>query len=244
MKHMKTSALLPIAAAALACALALASPAPALADHMAGDDGWTVTYTASGTIESSYSGTEVQDSVGTLQPGDDITLTITLANASASDVDWYMWNTILKSLEDGTSAAGGAYTYVLTYRTSSGETKDLYDSDRVGGDSAPEGTPEGLHGVDDALKDYFFLETMPAGTSGVVTLVVALDGESQGNGYQKALADLQMRFAAEAAGSGVVATGDERELRSYYIAMIAAGAVFLALAVFGLAARRRKGGDR
>ena len=78
----------------------------------------------------------------------------------------------------------------------------------------------------------------------MVTLVVALDGESQGNGYQKALADLQMRFAAEAAGSGVVATGDERELRSYYIAMIAAGAVFLALAVFGLAARRRKGGDR
>lgn len=223
-----------------ALAFALCAPVTAMADHLTGGDGWTVTFTKDGTVESSFKTGDIQDSVGNLQPGDDMTLHITLTNASSNEVAWYMYNTIVKSLEDGTAASGGAYTYELTYAPSQGAVQELYSSNRVGGDGASAGAPEGLHGVNSALKDYFFLETMPAGGKGTVTLLVKLDGESQGNGYQSTLADLQMRFAAEVvSGKTVVSTGDKTSFTLYYAIMLAAGAVFLILAFIGFMGHRK-----
>ena len=105
-------------------------------------------------------------------PGDDITFTITLKNSSGKTADWYVLNEIVNSLEDTQKkAAGGAYSYLLTYAPSAGTPVTLFDSNKVGGE-LKENEPEGLHGVDTALKNYIALETMRTGKSGVVTLKV------------------------------------------------------------------------
>lgn len=229
-----------IFAFALILALLLSLSSAVFADHLKGSDNWTVTFTTAGKINSNFTTGAIQDAVSTLQPGDDITISIKLKNQYKDPVNWYMMNTIIKSLEDGTSAAGGAYSYVLTYTAATGKTTELYNSDHVGGELGSSKAPEGLHSVDEALKEYFFLEAMPRGDQGEVTLTVALDGETQGNSYQNTLADLRMRFAAElSTGKTVVKTGDETKLTPYYAAMVVSGVVFLALAIDGLLQKRR-----
>ena len=221
--------------------LTLSISATAFGEHYDGAAGWTVTFTSDAKMESNFSSGSVQDAVSTLQPGDDVTLTITLANKHKEDVNWYMKNTIIKSLEDSTTASGGAYTYVLSYSGSDGST-ELYNSDRVGGNLGTKTAPEGLHEVDTALKDYFFLETMPSGGTGKVTLTVTLEGETQGNDYQKTLADLTMQFAAELTPTRtVVRTGDTTSFNAYYIGMGITGLLLLALAVDGLVQKRKAG---
>ena len=66
----------------------------------------------------------------------------------------------------------------------------------VGGDSVSQ-AGEGLHEATDALKDWFYLDTLESGQNGVLTLHIMLDGETQGNDYQDTLAELKMRFAIE-----------------------------------------------
>ena len=81
-----------------------------------------------------------------------------------------------------------------------------------------------------------FLERMDSGKSGVVTLYVALDGESQDNSYQNAEADLQLRFAVEVVPTEdvVVATGDVPvKLSPMYIGMGVSGVAVLLLAIDG-----------
>ena len=78
----------------------------------------------------------------------------------------------------------------------------MFDSDTVGGeydsvDDMLTHMGEGLHSATNALKDYFYLDTIHNGEGGYITLEVALDGETQGNDYQDTLADLQMNFAVE-----------------------------------------------
>ena len=114
-----------------------------------------------------------------------------------------MRNEVLYSLEDRSTnkeTSGGAYTYRLVYTDKDGEVNTLFDSDTVGGESADDTISrmgEGLKSATNALKDYFYLDTLAKGAGGVVTLEVALDGETQGNHYQDTLADLQMDFAVE-----------------------------------------------
>ena len=228
-------------AALLVLVMMLCLTATAFAEHLTGANGWTVTFTSEGKIASNFSSGSIQDAVSALQPGDDITLTVTLANEYKDSVDWYMMNTILKALEDGTAAAGGAYAYVLTYTGTSG-TNELYNSDRVGGELGGSTAPEGLHEVNDALKDYFYLETMNKGGTGTVTLKVTLDGDTLNNGYQGTLADLRMRFAAEITPTRtVVVTGDSTNFKPYYIGMSVAGLLALVLAVDGMVQRKKAG---
>lgn len=91
-------------------------------------------------------------------------------------------------------------TYRLAYTNKDGEKETLFDSDTVGGESTNDVISrmgEGLRGATNALKDYFYLDTLAHGDGGMITLEVALDGETQGNDYQDTLADLQMNFAVE-----------------------------------------------
>ena len=129
------------------------------------------------------------------------------------------------------------------YKASNGKTRELYNSNKVGGqlpDDAPEDTPEGLHGVNDALAEYFFLESMPSKKSGTVTLTVKMEGNSQGNRYQDTDGWLRMRFAAMPTESRtIVKVGDDTNRMPYYVAMGVSGAALLALAIVGT--RRRKG---
>jgi hypothetical protein len=93
-----------------------------------------------------------------------------------------------------------------------GQENVIYDSTVVGGEEeSPAG--KGLHQVDNSQDGYYFLDELSNGESGVVDLTISLDGETQGNSYQDALAQLQMNFAVEKArksggGSSHKSSGD------------------------------------
>ena len=95
------------------------------------------------------------------------------------------------------------------------------------------------------------LETMKTGASGVVTLKVALDGETQGNSYQKTLADLEMSFAVEERADApttkyiIVRTGDMTNMTPYYTLALVSGIGLLGLtAVYAYGTKRRVKGKR
>lgn len=223
--------------------LILTLPLAVYADHLSGGSGWTVEFTKDEKLESNFSSSSIADAARGLQPGDDLTVTIRLINSSGKTADWYMLNEIIRSLEDTqTNAAGGAYSYLLTYAPSVGQLVTLYDSETVGGELNGS-EPEGLNEVDSALKNYMALETMRSGNSGTVTLKVSLDGETQGNSYQDSLADLRMRFAVELTPIGkIIKTGDESmNVSPFYIGMAVSGLLFLVLAVDGLRQRKKQG---
>jgi len=181
----------------LLAALTFGGALTAQAETSYGGDDWKVTFTSGNTLESSFKTADVNDAVYGLQPGDNVIISMRLENENEVSTDWYMTNKVLSSLEDSRAgASGGAYTYILTYTDHLGNVEALFSSDTVGGESNGEGGV-GLHGATSALEDYFYLDTLERGQSGVVTLEVALDGETQGNGYQNTLADLQMNFAVE-----------------------------------------------
>jgi hypothetical protein len=208
----------------------------AFAEHQYGGSGWAVTYTEKGKLTSNFAG-KIDSSSAMLQPGDDITFTVTVRNNYSTDASWYMSNDILRSLEDSSAIAhGGAYTYTLSY---SGRSTPLFDSNTVGGE-IPSSAGEGLHGVDSALKNYFYLDTLSPGQSATITLKVSLDGETQGNAYRNTLARLEMNFAVERMDgtSKIVKTGDDTRLAPLYIVMTVSGLLLMWLAVLSMRERR------
>ena len=228
----------------LILALMMTISLTAFADHLVGGSGWKVEFTTEDKLVSNFKSSSIADAASGLQPGDDLTITISVVNASKKTADWYVLNQIVKSLEDSSVASGGAYSYRLEYTDSKGVKNTIYDSDTVGGELKGS-EPEGLHGVESALKNYIALETMKPGKSGVLTLTVALDGESQGNSYQNTMADLQIQFAVEITPEGkIIKTGDESiKLAPFYIVMAASGLLFLVLAVDGLRQRKKQRGE-
>lgn len=158
------------------------------------------TFTTGKKLDSNFKTKDMYNQFAGMQPGDYTDIAIDIKNENSNTVDWYMTNKVLKTLEDTREAdalSGGAYTYILTYKNkNSGEEKTLFSSDVVGGDDvSPAG--EGLHEATDALDEWFYLDTLSKDDGGVLTLRVALDGETQGNDYQDTLAELQMQFAVE-----------------------------------------------
>ena len=186
---------------AMAAALILCrSGITAHAEDYTGEKGWKVEFTGE-KMESNFQSSALSDAVYALQPGDSVTLSLTLKNADSQNTDWYMTNEVLASLEDSQGAAGGgAYTYRLAYTGSTGEENILYSSESVGGEK-DSGAGTGLHEATDNLEEFFYLDRLASGEGGTVTLKVVLDGETQGNTYQNTLASLQMNFAVEKAGA-------------------------------------------
>ena len=184
---------------ALAACLFWCGGAAVQAEEYTAGDGWKTWY-ADGKMNSNFDSSDVAGSVSSLLPGDQVTIELGLENQDRKSTDWYMTNEVLSSLEDSQEAAsGGAYTYILTYTDSEGEVTTLYSSDSVGGEKNG-GTGEGLHEA--ALSDYFYLDRLDSGKSGKVSLTVALDGETNGNGYQNTLARLRLMFAADPVTGG------------------------------------------
>ena len=189
-----------IACFALAGLVALGNAVPAHAEDYKGGEGWKVEFTGDG-MESNFQSSALSDAVYALQPGDSVMLSLALVNGDSQGTDWYMTNEVLSSLEDSQSMAnGGAYAYRLAYTNSLGEETVLYSSENVGGEKNTE-AGEGLREATDSLDEFFYLDRLEAGGSGMVTLEVVLDGETQGNTYQNTLASLQMNFAVEKAGA-------------------------------------------
>lgn len=226
----------------LALILTVSLQTAVFAEHQDGGSDWSVTFTSDGKINNNLP--PISEAISGLQPGDDVTFTIKMINNHKEKVDWYMLNAILQSLEDETVASGGAYTYVLSYQTSAGLDRELYNSETVGGDNPVDPSVEGLHGVDSELKNYFYLESMPSGGTGVITLNVALEGETQGNRYWDTQAKLRMRFAAELTQTKtIVKTGDETNTLPYVIGMGVSGILILLLAIDGVKRRKKTGGQ-
>ena len=218
----------------------------ASAEALAGD----VTFTAGAKmVEENFN---VDQVFNALEPGDSATYTVYVHNQHPQTTRWYMSNEVLKSLEESAAAGkilGGAYSYKLTW-AGPGGSQVIYDSTSdnaehvnfVGGDYGFEDRI-GLHEATDNLEEFFFLDTLNSGESGVVTLTVSLEGETQGNIYQNTAARIQMNFAVElkdAGGKTAVKTGDENNLTPYYIGMVVAGLLFLYLALDALTDRMYK----
>jgi hypothetical protein len=195
-----------------------------------------------GTVE--YNGTKLVSDLNDLnaylsgmEPGDSVQLTVTLKNSSGKDADFWMENRTLQSFEDNNKAAGGAYTYILSYNG-----KELYNNASVGGDVADDIAEKGgLYEATEALKDFFFLDTLKNGDSAKVTLYVALDGLTQGNSYFDALSKVNLKFAVEDHAE-VIVTGDRTNTLPFFIALAASGIALVAVLI--LVIRRRKGGNR
>ncbi len=155
---------------------------------------WKVTFTGK-EMTSNFTSADIQDSVRGIEPGDEINISIQLENSYNGEADWWMENRVLKSLEDNSVAKGGAYTYELIYTDSKGSENTIFSSDTVGGEDTTAGV--GLYEAHEVLKDYFYLETMGADTASSLRLHIVLDGETQTNSYQDALAELTVNFAVE-----------------------------------------------
>lgn len=230
---------------------------PAYAKTFYGDSSWNVTFTQDKEMVSSFKTSDLDDVILGMQPGDNAIITLSLKNGHSVTTNWYMTNKVLDSLEDDSlTASGGAYTYRLVYTGHDGTENVLFDSDTVGGEHVSQ-AGEGLNEATDALKDYFYLDTLAFGESGSITLEVALDGETQGNDYQDTLADLQMNFAVElnetapstntttsprpsTGKTAPVYTGDETDLLPFIIAAAVSGILLLVFAVYSLKSRKQQ----
>ncbi len=173
----------------------ICAPAAARAETLTSER--NISFTSDNKLSEDRSAADMNSAVYELQPGDDITITLNLKNDNASAANWYMTNEVLQSLEEtaGSGASGGAYEYELIYTDPAGAREVLFTSDTVGGENS--GSRVGLKAATSGLEDFLYLDTLSPGQRGVVTLRVALDGETQGNDYQNTLASLQMNFAVD-----------------------------------------------
>ena len=148
-------------------------------------------------MKSSFDSKQVAVSVSEMEPGDAVNFKVKIASKADFETNWYMSNTVLSSLEESQKKKKKwGYTYTLTYTDDNGDVTVLYDSDNVGGEKDST-VGVGLNEATDSLDEFFYLSTLNEGESGVVDLIVSLDGESQGNIYQDTLAALMMNFAVE-----------------------------------------------
>ncbi len=234
--------------------LVLASAAAAYADDREGAAGWQVTFDGK-KMDDNFTAAEMKDEINSLEPGDTVELTVTVKNTFDGQADWYMANKVTEILEKDNSIDGGIYDYLLTYTNKkTKKTTTLYSSEKFGGT----GKNPGLSGATQSLDEYFYLDRLGSGESGVVKLKVALDGETLTNNYQGTDAELRMDFAAEliredagnnggrseSSGSGnrreVIKTGDQSRVLVYVVMMLGAGLVLLLLAVLRMRKEREE----
>ena len=167
------------------------------ADDYTGGDDWSVDWDGTD-MTSTFETGQINDLLSEMQPGDTLTVDVAINNSAKEEADMWLKNDVVNSFEDNEKASGGAYTYKLTYKNTDGSDIILYASETVGGEDPDEEAGAGLYQADSATEEFFYLERMPAGKSGTVTLEVSLDGETQGNIYQNTMAKLELTFAAEA----------------------------------------------
>ena len=246
----------------LILAFILLAPIPVKAadtDFSGNSTKWKVRFTNDKKMVSTFDSDSFDDVINRMQPGDSVIFTVDLKNNNKESTLWYMSNEVLKSLEDANNtASSGAYEYILTYINSSGKAKEIYNSNTVGGEDEDGTIEDSLKGLNEAtnnLEDYFYLDTFKKGQGGKVTLQVALDGETQGNGYQDTRAELQMNFAVELDNQankknkknnkrGTVAkTGDDTNLNLYFILAAIAGAGMLAIGGYSIKVRKEEEDD-
>ena len=153
---------------------------------------WSVTYNGSG-FTSTYDASNA--TISDAMPGDTIEYTVEYINGSSEAAVFYMNADVVKTLEEGAEASGGAYSYKITTNTSD---TPIFDSETVGGDAT---AVVGLDQVNGKEGAYFSLGEVAVGKSGKVTVSISLDGNSQTNSYMDTLAEIELKFGAESATS-------------------------------------------
>ncbi|MCM1025825.1 MAG: hypothetical protein NC432_05290 [Roseburia sp.] len=158
----------------------------------------SVTFTGENRLDSNNT-TDLASTIGSMQPGDDLVITIDVKNESSLTANYYMTNQVLQSLEETQSAnaSGGSYEYTLIYQASDGTETELFRSTSLGGEGTTVDGRVGLKGATSGLEEYISLETLAPGKSGQLKLTVLLDGVTQGNDYQNTAARLQFNFAVD-----------------------------------------------
>lgn len=217
------------------------------------DTNWKVTFTNEDEMEQNFSASSFADNLQGFQPGDTATFKVKVQNNNKAQTEWYMENEVINSLEDlskNSETGGGAYTYALSYKGSNGKDVEFYNSEDktaggnplIGGEDFNKDAGEGLHQATQGLEDWFYMDTLKKGESGVVTLSIKFDGESQVNDYQDTFAAVNMNFAVEKTPTvpdepgDIVKTGDASHMILWAIVGLAA----ILLGLFVLIAGRRK----
>ncbi len=242
----------------LAGIMVFASSFQTFAEDRVGKSGWQVSFDGN-KMSNNFTPADMDNEIYSLLPGDTIELTISIKNTFNGQADWYLENKVLETLEmteddngnEKQKASGGAYDYLLTYTDSSGDTTPLYSSEKFGGEGKYEGKGIGLERASEALDDWFYLERLSNGGTGVIKLKVALDGETLVNDYQDTLAALQMNFATELVQPGttartqtpgrnreIIKTGDQSRIILYILLAMGSGLLLLLLAFMRM--RREK----
>lgn len=196
-------------------------------------------------ITSDFDSSTLAKQIGNLQPGDSVNFSVAFKNESSDEVNLYMLNDVLDSLEElngensgGKEPKNGAYTYVLSY-TSDGDgiAETIFSNDSVGGDRKATVPLTGLHQATNATGEYFYLTHLKKNQSAKVHLRIKLDPETENNSYMDTDAKVKVSFAVEKAKkppkttppADTPKTGDYLNMRTL-ITLICA-AVLLALVV-------------
>ena len=230
------------------------------AEHYYGAEGWEVSFDGKEMI-SNFTDTQMTDTIREIQPGDDVLFQVNLKNQYSVATDWYMTNEVISTLEESVNVAeGGAYSYLLKYYDVNGKETILYDSEVVGGEEDTTLEGEGLHQATNALEEYYYLDRIENGETGLITLLVALEGETQGNDYQDTLAQLKMNFAVELVKTptiitvtpppnepiiitNVVKTGDESKVLLFSILALVGGIGLLIVSLSLIKKRNNEKGE-
>ena len=172
-------------------------------------------YFNGGKIVSDFDSDMVNDTIRGLEPGDDVTFEVAFENRYKETTHWYMKNEALATLEQSYDRAeNGGYTYTLTHVSPDGEETVLFDNSAVGGagtdghsyaispknsrtSHGTENTGEGLHQATNATDDWFFIQSLEEGQSGMTRLYVKFDGESEVNDYMDTAGELLVAYAVE-----------------------------------------------
>lgn len=156
---------------------------------------WGVTYDGS-KFSSTFNASDAI--LKDVMPGDTIEYVVTYENLhnKNKDSDFYLSTSVIKSLEDTSSASGGAYTFKITNIDAANKQTVLFDSE-TGGDAKNDSGASGLNLVNGNQGTYFSLGTVPVNATGKVAITIKLDGNSQTNAYMDALANLKLVFVAE-----------------------------------------------
>ena len=211
-------------------------------------DGGTYSYDGNN-INNSKAAASIDKEIGGLQPGDEMTFTFTYQNDSDVTTEWYLENSVVKTLEEASDAENGGYTYeLINYGKKEGEVP-IFRSNAVAGDedANPDGENIGLKSATDATEEWLYIDTLEPGQSGSTTLTVALDGESQANNYEGTDGQLRINYAvAEAAQEDVIVYKSVNTGDSTNIALMAAvflGALALLILTFLSYKKDRKDGE-
>ena len=215
-------------------------------------DGGTFTFDGT-SINNSNAAADIDEEIANLEPGDSVTFVFQYKNESGNDTDWYLDNEVVETLEDSSEAAAdGGYTYELINEGKKEGTVTIFSSAAVAGADAenPDKEDKGLKSATNATDDWLYIDTLKNGQSGVTKLTVALDGESQANGYQSTKGQLRIAYGVENAAAGeiiynhipgkTVKTGDDANLL-LPVLLLTLAAILLILTILSFRKDRKEG---